>query len=111
VNAVRYTPEGGRVVLGAAWQDQGAGRVLVLEVRDTGSGIAAHEQESIFNPFERGQSGRDGDSTGSGVGLAVVDRLTQALGLDYDVQSVAGQGSQFRILVPQALLRMAPPAS
>ncbi len=110
VNAVRYTPDGGRVVLGAAWQDHEGGRVLVLEVRDTGAGIAAHEQESIFNAFERGQSGRDGDSSGSGVGLAVVDRLTQELGLGCDVHSVAGEGSQFRILVPPSLLRMAPAA-
>lgn len=110
VNAVRYTPDGGHVVLSTAWEDQDGGRVLVLEVRDTGAGIAADEQESIFNPFERGQSGRDGDATGSGVGLAVVHRLTQDLGLGCDMHSVAGEGSQFRILLPPAMLRMAPPA-
>jgi hypothetical protein len=108
VNAVRYTPEGGKVSLRTRWQDENGARALALAVHDTGAGIAQHEQESIFNPFERGQSGREHDSTGSGVGLSVVDRLTQELGLGYDVHSAAGEGSQFRVLVPQQLLRMAP---
>jgi nitrogen-specific signal transduction histidine kinase len=111
VNAIRYTPAGGRVVVGADWQDQEDGRMLVLEVRDTGAGISVEEQESIFNAFERGQSGRDSDAPGSGVGLSVVDRLTQELGLACDMHSVAGQGSEFRIQVPQSLLRMAPTVS
>jgi hypothetical protein len=111
VNAVRYTPANGRVQLGAAWDDESDERQLVLEVHDTGAGITPEEQESIFQPFERGQTGREQDSGGSGIGLAVVDRLTQELGLSCDVQSAAGQGSQFRIYVPINLLRMAPIAT
>lgn len=108
VNAVRYTPAGGRVNLGTAWEDPAGERRLVLSVRDTGDGISPHEQESIFHPFERGQAGRDSDATGSGIGLAVVDRLTQELGLKCEVHSEAGHGSQFRVLVPQKFLRSAP---
>ena len=112
VNAVRYTPAGsGHVDLAAAWEEQAGARVLVVQVHDTGAGIAAHEQESIFRPFERGQTGHDQEATGSGIGLSVVDRLSQQLGLRCDVQSVAGQGSQFRVSVPQHLLRMAPVAA
>jgi two-component system phosphate regulon sensor histidine kinase PhoR len=107
---VRYTPAGGQVNLGARFEHRDGARVLVLEVKDTGVGIAEHEHESIFNPFERGQTGRDNDSGGSGVGLSVVDRLTQELGLACEVQSAAGQGSRFRVVVPAQLLRMAPPA-
>jgi hypothetical protein len=108
VNAVRYTPGGGRVSLAAVWEDRGSRRFLVLEVADTGAGISREEQESIFNAFERGQAGREADSGGSGIGLSVVDRLTQELGMRCEVQSEAGQGSHFRVLVPQHLLRMAP---
>jgi anti-sigma regulatory factor (Ser/Thr protein kinase) len=108
VNAIRYTPAGGQVILAAVWDEHQGARSLALEIHDTGVGILPHEQESIFNPFERGQSARGGDSTGSGVGLSVVDRLTQELGLGCDVHSAAGQGSRFRVLVPQQLLRMAP---
>ncbi len=108
VNAVRYTPAGGRINVDAAWEDVGGARTLVLDVRDTGAGIPAHEQESIFHPFERGQSGRDSDAGGSGIGLSVVDRLTQDLGLRCEVHSESGRGSRFRVLVPQTLLRMAP---
>ncbi len=108
VNAVRYTPAGGHVNLAAGWDDQGGARTLVLQVHDTGAGIAAHEHESIFHPFQRGQSGKEQDATGSGIGLSVVDRLTQELGLGCDVRSEAGQGSQFRVHVPQQFLRMAP---
>jgi hypothetical protein len=110
VNAVRYTPSGGRVHLDASWVEHAGTRRLVLDVHDTGAGIAAHEQESIFNPFERGQTGRDSDTQGSGVGLSVVDRLSHELGLECDVHSVAGQGSHFRVFVPPNLLRMASPA-
>jgi signal transduction histidine kinase len=105
VNAVRYTPTGGRVYLDATWQEDAGARVLALEVRDTGAGISPQEQESIFHPFERGQTGRDSDPGGSGVGLAVVDDLTQELGLRCMVESAAGQGSQFRVLIPDGQLR------
>jgi hypothetical protein len=110
VNAVRYTAAGGHVTLAAAWQEHEGERFLALGVTDTGAGIAPDEQESIFHPFQRGQSGRDSDSYGSGIGLAVVDQLTQELGLRRHVSSEAGRGSTFRVLVPQRLLRMAPPA-
>jgi hypothetical protein len=108
VNAVRYTPSGGRVSVDAAWRDESGARVLAIEVHDTGTGISPHEQESIFHPFERGQTGHDSDVHGSGIGLSVVDQLTQELGLRCEVHSAAGQGSQFCVIVPPKHLRMAP---
>jgi signal transduction histidine kinase len=107
VNAIRYTPPGGCVTLTASWQDQAGERLLILGVADTGAGISAEEQESIFQPFERGRSSR-GDSSGSGLGLAVVDQLVEELGLRREVSSEYGRGSSFRVLVPQRLLRFAP---
>jgi signal transduction histidine kinase len=107
VNAVRYTPVGGRVTLTASWQGQVGDRVLVLGVKDTGEGISPEEQESIFQPFERGRSSR-GDSSGSGIGLAVVEELVDELGMRKELSSESGRGSTFRVLVPQRLLRLAP---
>jgi hypothetical protein len=105
-NAVRYTGAG-RVTFRASWREDEAGRreALALAVTDTGAGLTAEEQESIFQPFERGKAGREGDSGGSGVGLAVVDRLVKDLGLELEVFSEYGHGSTFELLLPPASLR------
>jgi signal transduction histidine kinase len=104
VNAVRYTPSGG-VHFGASWRHESGQRFLELAVADTGPGISQEEQESIFHPFERGRAGIQGDSGGSGLGLAVVDRLVEELGLTIEVFSQYGRGSAFHLLVPASFLR------
>jgi hypothetical protein len=108
-NAVRYT-SAGRVLLSATWREDAAGRreALSLAVVDTGAGLSAEDQESIFQAYERGKAGREGDSGGSGVGLAVVDRLVKDLGLTLEVFSEFGRGSTFELLLPPSLLRPAP---
>jgi signal transduction histidine kinase len=103
-NAVRYTPTG-RVEFVASWRQEGGGRRLCLGVHDTGAGIPPEEQESIFQPFARGRAAR-GDSTGgSGLGLAVVDRLVGELHLALEVSSDVGAGSTFDLLLPESILR------
>jgi signal transduction histidine kinase len=104
VNAVRYTPAGS-VEFRASWRDEPTGKTLVLSVADTGAGIAAAEQESIFHPFERGQAGKEDESGGSGLGLAVVERLVEELDVDLEVHSEYGRGSVFHVLVPWRMLR------
>jgi len=106
-NAVRYTTTG-RVELRAAWQEEQGQRVLDLSVVDTGTGILPEEKDSIFQPFERGRAGKEGDSGGSGLGLSVVERLAEELGLDLQVYSEYGRGSAFHLLLPEAMLRKAP---
>jgi two-component sensor histidine kinase len=103
-NAVRYTPAG-RVEFSAAWQQEGGERVLALGIVDSGAGISAEEHEDIFQPFSRGKAGREGDSSGSGVGLSVVDRLVEDLGLTLEVYSEYGRGSAFHLLLPVRILR------
>ncbi len=105
-NAVRYTARGG-IVLRAAWRRERDGRSLEISVIDTGPGIAEEEQDSIFQMYERGKAGTDSDSGGSGLGLAVVDRLVEELGLRVEVDSIWGRGSTFTVLVPESLLRPA----
>jgi signal transduction histidine kinase len=107
-NAVRFTATG-RVEFAATWRQDGPARQLCLGVHDTGAGISPEEQESIFEPFERGAAGK-GDSTGgSGLGLAVVDRLVEELHLSLEVSSAVGRGSSFQLLIPAMLLRPTSP--
>jgi len=118
-NAIRYTPHG-RVQFTAEWRELTPTRgetdpfgstdsarrrrpSLVLSVVDTGVGIASEEQDAIFQPFERGR-GADQDRGGSGVGLAIVDRLVEELGLALEVYSVFGQGSAFDLIIPPRML-------
>jgi signal transduction histidine kinase len=111
VNAIRYTTTG-QVEFTASWRDERnprngspPGRKLALSIVDTGAGISMEEQESIFQPFERGRAGKEGDSGGSGLGLAVVDRLVEELGLELEVYSEYGRGSAFHLLLPGTSLR------
>lgn len=106
VNAVRYTPVG-RVEFITSWRDEAESRVLAIGIVDTGVGIAAEEQESIFQPFERGKAGKDSDPTGSGLGLSVVESLVEELGMELEVYSEHGRGSAFHLLLPGAQLRPA----
>ena len=107
-NAVHYTKEGS-VQLKASWRDDAEGnrQSLTLTVSDTGPGIAQEDQESIFQPFRRGKGGKESDSGGSGVGLAVVDRLVEELELKLEVFSEYGRGSAFELVIPMKYLRQA----
>jgi signal transduction histidine kinase len=112
-NAIRYTAVG-RVAFTAAWRQAAGdkdGPALVLSVADTGRGISKEEQESIFTAYERGTAGTEGgepSSGGSGLGLSVVDRLVDELGLSLEVSSEYGRGSRFDLLLPPAVLRRMP---
>lgn len=106
-NAVRYTMAG-RIEFSATWRVNAnlpGERQLALRVADTGTGISPEEQESIFQPFERGKAGRSDSSGGSGLGLAVVDRLVEELHLGLEVTSEHGAGSVFDLLIPETMLR------
>jgi signal transduction histidine kinase len=89
-NALKFTPAGGRVHVGAG---AGAGGVE-LWVEDTGIGIAPAEQMAIFRRFYRGQNATNG---GSGLGLAIVQSIVLAHGGRVVVESVEGQGSRFSL--------------
>jgi signal transduction histidine kinase len=98
-NAVKFTPEGGTVTVRA--YERQAQDAVVLEVQDTGIGIAKSDRERIFEPFRQGESFSDTKGYGGvGLGLALVARLTDLLGAQVELDSDVGKGSTFRVIVP-----------
>jgi signal transduction histidine kinase len=97
-NAVRHTPPGGLVLLTAAAAD-GA---VVVQVKDTGEGIAPEDLPHVWDRFYRSGSARDRDRGGAGLGLALVKELTEAMGGTVGVESALGQGSTFTLRLPAA---------
>jgi PAS domain S-box-containing protein len=96
-NAVRYTARG-RILIGCRRR----GRLLSIEVRDTGIGIPAEKLQAVFEEFYQiGNPERD-RTRGLGLGLAIVDRIAKLLGHKVEVWSRPGRGSMFSILVPLA---------
>ncbi|SCC94584.1 putative Sensor of two component system, qseC [Thiomonas sp. X19] len=78
-NALRYTPEGGRVDLALSTESARDGRSWVhIDIADTGPGIAAQDMDRAFQPFER--LDRAVETTGSGLGLAIMRNIAQNLG-------------------------------
>ncbi|MFI5786999.1 sensor histidine kinase [Streptomyces sp. NPDC051640] len=98
-NAVRHTPEGGRVTLRAYAAEEGDGAVLV-EVADTGSGIPSEDLPHVFDRFWRAEKSRSRRTGGSGLGLAIVRKLVEAHGGTVDAASVEGEGSTFVLRLP-----------
>jgi two-component system sensor histidine kinase BaeS len=78
----------------------------MLQVSDSGAGIAAADLPYIFDRFWRGDRARThADGAGSGLGLAIVRQLVQAHGGRIDVASTAGQGTTFSIVLPATMAR------
>jgi signal transduction histidine kinase len=92
-NAVKFTPSGGRVVIGLKEEST---NLVMVSVTDTGIGIPANRLQEIFEPFHQ----LDGSSTrragGTGLGLSLVRQIIEAHGSLLDVTSVEGRGSTFR---------------
>ena len=100
-NAIKFTPEGGRINVTAEKVDQ----QLVLKVEDTGVGIAENEQQIIFEKFRQGPSAIGGDTltrefAGTGLGLSIVKELSILLGGTVDLESEVGKGSIFTVTLP-----------
>ena len=95
-NAVRYTPEGGRILLKWAMQE-GRG---VFSVEDSGIGIPAEHIPRLTERFYRVDRGRSRESGGTGLGLAIVKHILMRHQAGLEIRSVAGSGSTFSAVFP-----------
>ena len=95
-NALRYTESGGEVTLSVAHADSEA----VLDVVDTGIGIAPDDLRLIFTRFWRSDRSRSRVTGGTGIGLAIVRELVRAHDGRIDVDSAPGKGSRFHVALP-----------
>ena len=94
-NAVKFTPDGGRVDVRASIRDQD----LVVEVADTGPGVAAEDRQRIFDAFQQGAQHPE-QTEGTGLGLTLSKRILELHGGRIWVESEAGKGSTFGFALP-----------
>ncbi len=106
-NALKFTPENGRVTVRCLALD---GDMFRLEVEDTGVGISAEDQGRLFVEFQQLEQGSAKRHQGTGLGLALSRRLVQAQGGTVGVRSTVGMGSTFHADLPR-LSAMAPSLS
>jgi two-component system sensor histidine kinase BarA len=105
-NAIKFTPEGGRITVSADRDDED---YLVMQISDTGVGIAVEDQQAIFEKFRQGNAAvPSGDTmtreySGTGLGLSIVKELCKLLGGEISVQSELGKGSTFTVRLPRRL--------
>lgn len=104
VNTIQYTPVGGQVTVVLERSDHQA----LIQVRDTGIGIAPSKQTQIFDRFYRVNSDRSPNTGGSGLGFAIAKAIVQGHQGSIQVQSVLGKGSTFAVRLP---LEVVPPKS
>lgn len=98
-NALKFTTEGS-ISVEASVQRQQANEVLVnLCIRDTGPGISAEDQKTIFEPFKQAERDRDKHG-GAGLGLSIAYRLVEAMNGRVRVVSKLGEGTAFIVDIP-----------
>jgi two-component system, OmpR family, heavy metal sensor histidine kinase CusS len=96
-NAVKYTPAGGSV----CFRSSGAPREVVIEVEDTGVGIAVEDLPRVFDRFFRADQVRSREVPGSGLGLSIAHWIAGTHKGRIEVESAIGSGSLFRIVLPR----------
>lgn len=97
-NALKYTPDGGRVTVRVA--PEGAG--VVVSVEDSGPGIGPEHLPRLFERFYRVDTARSRELGGTGLGLSIVKHLAESMGASVSVASEPGQGSRFETHLPPA---------
>jgi signal transduction histidine kinase len=95
-NAVRYTPDGGRIEVFV----QKTNKWAQIVVADTGTGISQEDQKNIFNKFWRAADDRNRDRGGLGIGLAMVREIVHMHSGQITVTSELGVGSRFTLNIP-----------
>jgi two-component system, OmpR family, phosphate regulon sensor histidine kinase PhoR len=102
-NAIKYTPNQGTITISATAKE----RSVELSISDTGVGIPPQDLPRIFERFYRVDKARSRELGGTGLGLAIVKHLVEAHGGTVRVESVAGGGTCFRIMLPDGVAHAA----
>lgn len=100
-NSVKYTPDGGTVVLNIERKDGG----ILIKIQDTGYGIPQSQQDKIFTKFFRADNVRQRDSEGTGLGLYIVKSILDQTGGAIGFESVENKGTVFYATLPLAGMR------
>jgi signal transduction histidine kinase len=100
-NAIRFTPEGGIIMVSAERESPG---MIKVEVRDTGIGISPDDLPHVFDRFYRADRSRARAGGGAGLGLAIAKELIEAMGGSISVASVLEEGTVFTLRLPSAKL-------
>jgi two-component system phosphate regulon sensor histidine kinase PhoR len=101
-NAVRYTPDGGKVYVSWTILSDGRGEFVV---KDSGPGIAAEHLPRLTERFYRVDRSRSRETGGTGLGLAIAKHVAQRHGAELHIESRPGLGSRFSITFPPARVR------
>ena len=104
-NAIRYTPEGGKITLSAKSVDS----EIQVAVSDTGIGIPEEDQSKIFQDFYRAKNARFFEKSGTGLGLSIAKQIVIGHGGKIWVESSIGRGTTFYFTLPKKELK--PPAT
>jgi signal transduction histidine kinase len=104
-NAHKYTPEGGKVLVGAEatnnqWDPEGAKRVVHIWVKDNGIGISIEDQAKIFQRFFRSDDSKAREAPGTGLGLNITKSLVEMQGGRIWFESEYRKGTTFHFTVP-----------
>jgi two-component system sensor histidine kinase GlrK len=98
-NAIKYTPAGGEIQVSLVQEGEGA----VLEVTDSGPGVAPEDRERVFEPFYQGKAPYAGPVQGTGLGLTIAKQYAQAHDGSIEIlDSAHGRGARVRIRLPRA---------
>jgi signal transduction histidine kinase len=97
MNSIQHTPEGGRAKASLV-----TGKEIVLEVSDTGCGIAAEDLPHLFERFWRGDRSRARSTGGAGLGLAICKAIVDSCGGEIEITSSPGKGTRVTVRLPFA---------
>ncbi|WP_020537231.1 ATP-binding protein [Lewinella cohaerens] len=99
-NALKFTPEGGRIVFHANKVEEVGQPLLKLKVKDTGQGISPENIDHIFDRFYQVNDTKNQQAEGTGIGLALTKELVELMNGRIEVESEKGSGTEFTLYLP-----------